>query len=64
MLRDFPCGPMVKNPPPNAGEASSIPSPGTKIPHCSKQLSPHTTTTEPMLENLCPGTRQKPTPCN
>ena len=39
MLRDFPCGPMVKNLPPNAGEASSIPSPGTKIPGATKPVS-------------------------
>ena len=30
---DFPSGPVVKNPPSNAGEASSIPGRGTKIPH-------------------------------
>ena len=47
---DFPGGPVVntpskkkKNPPFNAGDASSIPGPGTKIPHAAGQLSPVTT---------------------
>ena len=30
--RDFPGGPAVKNPPCNAGDVSSIPGKGTKIP--------------------------------
>ena len=34
---------MVKSPPSNAGDVSSIPDWGTKIPHASEQLkSPHT----------------------
>ena len=37
---------MVKNLPSNAGDAGSIPGWGTKIPHATRQLSPHTTTTE------------------
>ena len=56
---DFPAGPVVKNPPSkkkkkkpqnppsNAGHTGSIPGWGTKIPHATGQLSPHTTTTEP-----------------
>ena len=32
---DFPGGPMVKNPPSNAGDAGSIPGRGTKIPHAT-----------------------------
>ena len=43
---DFPSGPVVKNPPYNAGDAGSIPGQGTKIPHAAGQLSPCTTTTE------------------
>ena len=35
---DFPCGPVVKNPPSNAGNTSSIPGRGTKIPQLQ---SPH-----------------------
>ena len=31
--RDFPAGPVVKNPPSNAGDVGSIPGQGTKIPH-------------------------------
>ena len=31
--RDLPGGPVVKNPPANAGDTGSIPGPGTKIPH-------------------------------
>ena len=30
---DFPGGPVVKNPPSNAGGTGSIPDQGTKIPH-------------------------------
>ena len=37
---DLPGGPVVKNPPcDNAGDPSSIPDWGTKIPHSSEQLS-------------------------
>ena len=32
-LGDFPGGPVVKNPPSNAGDGGSIPGRGTKIPH-------------------------------
>ena len=45
-MRDFPSGPVVKNPPCNAGDVSSIPGQGTKIPHAVEQLSPPATTTE------------------
>ena len=38
---------MVKNLPSNAEDSSSIPGLGTKIPHASGQLNPHTATTEP-----------------
>ena len=38
--RDFPGGPVVKNPPSNAGDVDSIPGRGTKIPHAAGQLSP------------------------
>ena len=43
---DFPGGPVVKNPPSNAGDVGSIPGQGTKISHATGQLSPHATTTE------------------
>ena len=44
--RDFPGGPVVKNPPSNAGDAGSIPDRGPKIPHAVRQLSPCAATTE------------------
>ena len=47
--RDFPGGPVVKNPPSSAGDAGSIPGRGTKISHATGQLSPSTATTEPTL---------------
>ena len=37
---DFPGGPVVKNPPSNAGDAGSIHGQGTKIPRAAGQLSP------------------------
>ena len=33
---DFPGGPVVKNPPANAGDMNSIPGQGTKIPHATQ----------------------------
>ena len=48
---DFPGGPMVKNPPSNAGDAGSIRGRGTKIPHASGQLSTRAATTEPARLN-------------
>ena len=45
-IRDFPGGPVVKNPPYSTGDAGSIPGRGTKIPHATGQLSLRTTTTE------------------
>ena len=49
--RDFPRGPVVKNPPCNAGDAGSIPGQGTKIPHAIELLSLHTTTRESVCHN-------------
>ena len=48
---DFPGGPVVTNPPSNAGDADSIPGWGTKIPHGAWQLSPHAATAEPGRHN-------------
>ena len=36
---DLPNGPVVKNPPSNVGEMSSIPSQRTRIPRATRQLS-------------------------
>ena len=33
---DFPGGPVVKNPPSNAGDVGSVPGQGTKIPPCRR----------------------------
>ena len=46
---DFPGGPVVKDPPSNAG---SIPGQGTKIPHAAGQLSTCATTREPVCHKL------------
>ena len=45
-VRDFPGGPVSKNPPCNAGDVGSISGLGTKIPHTTEQLSPRVTATE------------------
>ena len=50
-LRDFPGGPVVRNPPSTAGVAGSIPGQGTEIPHAVGQLNSLTTTTEPTHHN-------------
>ena len=47
----FPGGPVVKNPPCDAGNMSSIPGRGTKILYAVEQLSPSTTTTELAYHN-------------
>ena len=44
--RDFPGGTVVKNLPANAGDTGSSPGPGRSH---MPQLSPRTTTTEPVL---------------
>ena len=46
LMRDFPDGSVVKNPPSNAKDLGSIPGWGTKIPHAVGQLSLHIITTE------------------
>ena len=48
---DFPGGPVVENPPCNAGDEGSIPGRGTKIPHAVGQLSPRATTKDPAYRN-------------
>ena len=39
--RDFPGGPVVKNPPCNSEDTGSFPGRETEIPHATGQLSPH-----------------------
>ena len=48
---DFLGGPVVKNPPSNAGDAGSILGWVTNKPHAAGQLSPHAATTEPVCHN-------------
>ena len=43
---DSPGGPVLKNPPCNAGDKGLIPDQGTKIPRAVEQLSSSATTTE------------------
>ena len=58
---DSPGGPVIKNPPSNAGDMGLIPGWGTKIPHATGQLSLHAKSTEsvhsrahvPQLESPC-----------
>ena len=49
--RDSPGGPVVKNPPCNAGDMGSIAGWEPKIPYAVKQLSPRATTTDPVRHN-------------
>ena len=51
-FRGLPGGPVVKNPPCNAGDSGSIPGGGTKIPHAAEQLSPWAT---PRKTSRCNG---------
>ena len=46
-LKGFPAGPVIKNPPANAGDMGSSLGRSSKLPHAARQLSPGTTTTEP-----------------
>ena len=52
LLWDFPGGPVVKNPPSNAGDAGSIPGRGAKVPQAAGQLSLCAATTEPLCCKL------------
>ena len=49
--RDFPGGPVVKNPPCNSREEVLIPDQGTKISHATELLSLRATTRESMSRN-------------
>ena len=55
----MPGGPVVKNPPYNAGDVGSIPGQGTKISHALEQLNPRATSTQVRaLWSLCDTTRE------
>ena len=48
ITQGFPSGSVVKNLPANAGDTGLIPGPG-RSPHATEQLSPGTTTIQPVL---------------
>ena len=48
---DFPGGPVIKNPPCNAGDSSSILGRGSKIPRAKEHLNPGAATTGPACHN-------------
>ena len=49
--QNFSGGPMVRNPPSNAGGIGLIPGQEAKIPDTAEQLSPRAATTEPACPN-------------
>ena len=51
--RDFRGGPVVKNPPSDAGDVGLIPGQGNKIPHAKGQLCLYAATTEPSSSRAC-----------
>ena len=51
--RDFPGGPVVKNPRYNSGDTGLIPGQGLKIPHTAEQLSPGAASTEAQTTGPC-----------
>ena len=64
-IRNFPGGPVIKNPPCNPGDKGSVPGQGTKILHAAEQPSPGATatelacaTTEARNCNLCSAARE------
>ena len=61
--RDFPGGPVVKNPPSNAGDTGSIPGQRTKIPHAAGQLRLSAAATEPTCCNWRAYELQLKSPC-
>ena len=63
IMRDFPGGPVVKNPPCIAGEAGLTPGQGTKIPHAAEQPGPLATTREPRCHNYWAHKSRLERPC-
>ena len=59
----FPAAPVVKNPPPNAGDTGSIRGWGTKIPHATGLISLHATATVFMNLRACALQQEKPPQC-
>ena len=59
LVLGLPGGPVVKNPPANAGDVGLIPGPGAKNPQAAGQLSLCASTTEARaFWNLCSETRE------
>lgn len=58
---NFPDGPIVKNPPHNAGEVGLIPGRGINIPQAKEQLNPDATATESVRGNYNPKQLNKET---
>jgi len=56
---DFPGGPVVKNPPANAGDTGFDPW-SRKIPHAAGQQCPCTTTTEVCMPRACAPQQEEP----
>ena len=52
--RDFPGGPVAKNPPSNGGNVGSIPGQGTKIQHAVGQVSPKSQVEKPACHHEGP----------
>ena len=50
--RDFPAGPVVKNPPSSAGNVGLIPNQGTEIPHAMGQPNQCVITREACMPQL------------
>lgn len=61
--RDFPGGPMFKNPPSNVRDSSSIPSWETKAHHAPEQLNVRATTREAYVLKGRHNTALSPTKC-
>ena len=53
ITRDFPGGPVVKNPPSKAGDLGSIPGQVAEIPQATGRLSPCVRTTESARSGAC-----------
>ena len=54
ILGTFLDGPLVKNPPSNAGNSGSIPGGRAKIPHAMRQLSTYITARESLSDDEDP----------
>ena len=48
LFQDFPGGPVVKNPPANAGDTGSTPGQERKVPQPTRQWGPLSTANEPV----------------